>query len=65
MLINVVSYWLIGLSLGYWLTFGAGHGAAGMWIGMIAGLVTGATLLTLRFFALSRKFLSPSVVPVP
>lgn len=49
MLVNVLAYWVVGLSLGYWLTFNAGLGPAGMWWGMIAGLSAGAILLTARF----------------
>lgn len=49
MLVNVLSYWLVGLSLGYWLTFTRELGPAGMWWGMIAGLTVGAVLLTARF----------------
>jgi multidrug resistance protein, MATE family len=49
MLINLVAYWLVGMSLGYYLTFRVGLGPAGMWIGMIAGLSTGAILLAGRF----------------
>jgi MATE family multidrug resistance protein len=49
MLYNLVAYWVVGMSLGYYLTFAAGLGPAGMWIGMIAGLTVGAVLLTGRF----------------
>lgn len=49
MFYNFVAYWLVGMSIGYWLTFNAGWGPAGMWMGMIAGLSLGALLLTSRF----------------
>ncbi len=55
MWVNVVSYWFVGLSLGYWLTFSRGLGPAGMWWGMIAGLSVGAVLLTARFSWRSRR----------
>lgn len=55
MMINVVSYWVVGLTLGYTLTFAGGMGPAGMWIGLIAGLSVGATLLTVRFFRHSQR----------
>lgn len=55
MWINVISYWLIGLALGYYLTFNAEMGPAGMWIGMIAGLTVGAVLLTARFLVRSAR----------
>jgi len=55
MFINIVSYLLIGLSVGYYLTFYGNMGPAGMWIGMIVGLSFGAALLLSRFLLLSRK----------
>jgi MATE family multidrug resistance protein len=55
MFINIVSYLLIGLSVGYYLTFDRELGPAGMWIGMIVGLSFGAVLLLSRFLLLSRK----------
>lgn len=47
--INILSYWAVGMTLGYYLTFGRELGPAGMWMGMIAGLTLGAVLLTARF----------------
>jgi MATE family multidrug resistance protein len=55
MFINIVSYLLIGLSVGYYLTFNKAMGPAGMWIGMIVGLSFGAALLLGRFLFKSRK----------
>jgi len=49
MFINILSYLVIGMSLGYYLTFNKSMGPAGMWIGMIAGLSFGAVLLSVRF----------------
>lgn len=57
MLYNLVAYWLIGMTLAYYLTFKAAMGPAGMWIGMIAGLTVGATLLTVRFLRGTAKLL--------
>ena len=57
MLINVVSYLLIGLSVGYYLTFNKAMGPAGMWIGMIVGLSFGAVLLMARFLFKSRQLI--------
>jgi MATE family multidrug resistance protein len=70
MLINVLSYWLVGLVLGYWLTFHggpdrAGLGPAGMWIGMIAGLSFGAVLMTWRFLVVSARRVRTLAVPGP
>ncbi len=63
MWINVISYWLIGMTLGYHLTFSREMGPAGMWIGMIAGLTVGAVLLTSRFLFRSR--VSAACAPGP
>jgi len=52
---NMISYWLIGLSVGYYLTFEQAMGPAGMWIGMISGLTSGAVLLFGRFWARSAQ----------
>jgi len=54
MIYSVFSYWAIGISTGYWLTFQREWGAAGMWVGMIAGLSVAAVLLGGRFHRLSR-----------
>ncbi|MEX2498718.1 MAG: MATE family efflux transporter [Wenzhouxiangellaceae bacterium] len=64
MIYSVLSYWAIGLSVGYWLTFAREWGAAGMWVGMIAGLSVAALLLGGRFLRLSRAMLkAPGRVP--
>lgn len=55
MFINIVSYLIIGLSVGYYLTFNKAMGPAGMWIGMIVGLTFGAALLLSRFLIISKK----------
>jgi MATE family multidrug resistance protein len=62
MLFNLVAYWLVGMSLGYYLTFSIGLGPAGMWIGMIAGLSTGAILLTGRFLHRSSRLIPATPV---
>lgn len=53
----VVAFWLIGLTLGYHLTFARQMGPAGMWVGMIAGLSVAAVLLLRRFNRTSRAFI--------
>jgi len=58
MFYNLVAYWLVGMSLGYYLTFNAAMGPAGMWIGMIAGLFVGALLLTGRFMKLTNRMIA-------
>jgi MATE family multidrug resistance protein len=54
MVITVLAYWAIGMPIGWWLTFEAGYGARGMWIGLIAGLSVAAVLLFLRFWREAR-----------
>ena len=54
MAITTLSYWGIGMPIGYLLCFHYGHGAPGMWIGMIAGLSAAAVLLFVRFARESR-----------
>ncbi|MDH4020503.1 MAG: MATE family efflux transporter [Xanthomonadales bacterium] len=61
MLINTVSYLLVGLSVGYYLTFNKAMGPAGMWIGMIVGLSFGAVLLLGRFLSKSRQLTRPNL----
>jgi MATE family multidrug resistance protein len=53
----VISFWIVGLSLGYHLTFAREMGPAGMWIGMIAGLSVAAVLLLRRFNHTSKRFM--------
>lgn len=52
-----IAYWVIGLPLGYYLTFVQKIGAPGIWIGFITGLTGSAIFLTLRFkkIALSKS----------
>jgi MATE family multidrug resistance protein len=46
------AYWGVGLPVGVWLGFVAGQGVAGLWTGLIAGLVCAAGLLTWRYWRL-------------
>lgn len=59
---TVVAYWVVGISLGAWLTFGRGIGPAGMWVGMIAGLTVAAVLLTGRFWRASGRMIGDTGV---
>lgn len=61
MVFNLFAYWLVGLASGYYLTFEAGLGPAGMWIGMIVGLTVAALLLTGRFVFVSRRTIALAV----
>ena len=57
MLYMVISFWIVGLTLGYNLTFRAEMGPAGMWIGMIAGLSVSAVLMLRRFHLTSTRYI--------
>lgn len=63
MFINIFSFFLIGLSVGYYLTFNKEMGPAGMWIGMIFGLSFGAVLLMGRFLIKSRQLVRAAHQP--
>ena len=60
-LYNIISYWLVGLTLGYYLTFERQLGPEGMWIGMIGGLTSGSIFLFGRFIRRSGKIVRASV----
>jgi MATE family multidrug resistance protein len=48
-LLIFISYWIIGLPLGYCLAFVFGWGAIGIWLGLLLGLTLTATAMFLRF----------------
>ena len=52
--ITLVAYWIIALPLGYGLGFPAGHGAAGIWVGIAGGLAFAAVFLVARLARLTR-----------
>jgi MATE family multidrug resistance protein len=60
-----ISYWIIGLPLGYWLAFRAGFGPIGVWTGLLVGLTLTATAMFLRLRALSSALVKSSGVAVP
>ena len=39
MVVHVVCYWVIGLPLGWWLTYPMGWGARGFWVGLTVALI--------------------------
>ncbi len=55
MLVNFISYWLIGFSVGYYLGIHTNMGPKGLWIGLISGLSVAAILHNLRFHLLTTK----------
>ncbi len=59
MFIMLFSFWLVGLPLGYVLTFTDGlvpaMGAAGFWVGLTGGLASASILLGLRLFLFAPR----------
>jgi MATE family multidrug resistance protein len=49
MLLNVIAYWAVGFPLAYGLGVSARLGPRGVWCGLIAGILTCALLLNLRY----------------
>ena len=54
-IMTLVSYWIIGLPLGYYLANTTDWGAFGYWIGLIAGLAVGASCLCMRLIYIQKK----------
>jgi MATE family multidrug resistance protein len=50
-----ISYWIIGLPLGYFLGFHTSLGPVGIWTGLLVGLTLTATAMVWRFNYLSKK----------
>lgn len=50
MLMAVISYWIIGLPVGYLLAFHFDIGPVGLWLGLVTGLSIAAVLLMFRFW---------------
>jgi MATE family multidrug resistance protein len=64
MFITLLSYWGVGLPLGYALgltdVFGPERGPEGFWIGLLAGLTCAAVLLSLRVIWQVRRLSGPA-----
>ena len=61
----VISFWIVGMTLGYYLTFQREMGPAGMWIGMIAGLTVASALMLRRFNHTSKKLIRDMATDPP
>ncbi|MFB6466158.1 MATE family efflux transporter [Cytobacillus sp. Hz8] len=53
---SLVSYWVIGLPLGYYLGNYSDWGAFGFWIGLITGLAVGAICLASRLVMIQKRW---------
>lgn len=51
----IVSYWVLGLPIGYLMATYTSFGPFGYWIGLIAGLTVGAITLTGRLIYIQKK----------
>lgn len=56
MVVNFISYWLIGFPIGYILGISMGYGPEGLWIGLICGLTVAAALHNYRFNKLTKAW---------
>jgi MATE family multidrug resistance protein len=50
-----LAYWVVGIPVGYVLTFHSGMGAQGMWLGFIIGLTLACLFLITRFLKMAKK----------
>jgi len=55
MICAVVSYWIIGVPIGWLLGFPAGFGGYGIWAGLVIGLLMASITLLWRFFVVMRR----------
>jgi MATE family multidrug resistance protein len=55
MIIAGLAYWAVGMPASYLLGFPLGWGAAGIWLGLVAGLVIAGALLMIRFWTRSVR----------
>ncbi|MCG3088809.1 MATE family efflux transporter [Sporosarcina cyprini] len=53
---GIVSFWLIGLPVGYVTATFTTLGPLGYWVGLIAGLTVGAIILSIRLRIMQRRF---------
>lgn len=53
-LITFLAYWVVGLPFGYYWGIYLGHGASGIWYGLVLGLTVSAILLYIRFKIISK-----------
>jgi MATE family multidrug resistance protein len=51
----IVSYWVLGLPIGYFLANSTDLGPFGYWVGLIVGLTVGAAALSVRLITIQKK----------
>jgi multidrug resistance protein, MATE family len=57
-LLIFISYWIVGLPLGYWLGFTMNMGGQGIWLGLLIGL----TLVAIALFFRLRKLMNNALL---
>ena len=58
MYITFIAYWVVGFPTSYYLGLKTTLGATGVWIGLLVGLTFAALFLYLRFYLLTKKYIS-------
>nr|WP_294943849.1 MATE family efflux transporter [uncultured Mucilaginibacter sp.] len=53
--ITFISYWIIGLPVGYLLGIHLGLGVTGVWYGLVCGLMSASVMLFYRFQVISKR----------
>jgi MATE family multidrug resistance protein len=61
-IITFLSYWIIGIPLGYFLGIYLGIGVKGIWYGLTFGLLTASVLLFFRFQHRTRILVSDALI---
>jgi MATE family multidrug resistance protein len=54
-ILTFLSYWVIGLPIGYLVGIHLNHGVIGVWFGLVCGLMSASIMLFLRFQRMSKK----------
>ncbi|MEK4147693.1 MATE family efflux transporter [Robertmurraya sp. FSL W8-0741] len=55
LMMSLISYWIIGLPVGYILAMHTSLGPVGYWIGLISGLAVGALTLSMRLIYIQKQ----------
>lgn len=61
MYLTFISYWVVGFPISIYLGLYTSLEAAGIWIGLLAGLTTASVLLFVRFNYLTKKLIATQV----